>query len=202
MAPVIVDPDRVRQFEHAAAFADWLAIEHDQQPEVWIRIFKKASGVESITPLEAIDVALCWGWIDAIRKRFDEISFLQRYTPRGAKSLWSQVNRVNVQRLILAGRMTPFGARHVDAAKADGRWAAAYAPGSAMVMPEDLIAAIAANPSALATLQTLNAQNRFALAFRVGNLKTPAGRSKKIATFVAMLAAGQTIYPNGKGKPK
>ncbi len=195
MAPVVVDPDKVREFATQADFERWLAQHHATADEVWIRIFKKASGKASITPLEAIDTVLCWGWIDAIRKSWDEVSFVQRYTPRKPKSLWSQVNRDNVARLIAAGRMTEHGLKHVEAAKADGRWDAAYAAGSKMEMPEDLMAAIAANPAALATFEGLNKTNRFALAFRVGNLRTPAGRAKKIAAFVDMLARGETLHP-------
>jgi uncharacterized protein YdeI (YjbR/CyaY-like superfamily) len=195
MAPVLVDPAKVREFPTQADFELWLAQGHASADEVWIRIFKKASGQPTITPLEAIDSVLCWGWIDAIRKSWDDVSFVQRYTPRKPKSVWSQVNRDNVARLIAAGRMTEHGLKHVEAAKADGRWDAAYAAGSKMEMPEDLMAAIAANPAALATFEGLNKTNRFALAFRVGNLRTPAGRAKKIAAFVDMLARGETLHP-------
>ena len=146
---------------------------------------------------QALDVALCWGWIDGIRKSFDEQSFLQRFTPRRARSIWSQMNRGHVARLTKAGRMTPHGQRQIDAAKADGRWAAAYAPmrSANRDVPEDLRAAIDANPRARKTFLTLGRQNLFALAFRTNNMKTPAGRAKKIATLVAMLARGETIVP-------
>lgn len=195
MPPVVVDPNKVHEFPTADAFHEWLRANHGTEDEVWIRIFKKASGVPSITPAEAIDAVLCWGWIDAIRKSWDEVSFVQRYTPRKPKSLWSQVNRDNVARLVAAGRMTEHGLKHVEAAKADGRWDAAYAAGSKMEMPEDLMAAIRANRHALATFETLNKTNRFALAFRLGNLKTEAGRQKRLAAFVDMLARGEMIYP-------
>lgn len=203
MAPVIVDPRRVKAFATEAAFETWLSANHDREPELWIKLHKKGSGLPSITPLEAIDVCLCWGWIDAIRKGFDECSFLQRYTPRGKKSVWSQINRDNVARLTAAGRMTPHGQRHVDAAKADGRWDAAYAPiraTTAASLPDDLRAAIDANPRAKKMLATLNKQNLFALTFRTANMKTPAGREKKIAELVAMLARGETISPNPAAK--
>lgn len=195
MAPVVVNPDHVRSFESTAAFEKWLSANHDKADEIWIKIHKKASGLPSITALEAIDVVLCWGWIDAIRKSYDEQSFLQRYVPRGKKSIWSQVNRDNVARLIAEGRMTPHGMAHVEAAKADGRWDRAYAPVSAKEAPADLMAAIEAEPAALATYQKLNSANRFALGFRVQNLKTQAAREKKIAGFVEMLKRGETIYP-------
>lgn len=198
MAPVVVDPAKIREFASKAAFYDWLSAHHDSADEVWIRIFKKASGHQSITAVEAIDVVLCWGWIDAIKKSWDEVSFVQRYTTRKPKSVWSQVNRDNVARLVDEGKMTAHGLRHVDAAKADGRWDAAYA--TTMEPPADLLAAIIANPAAKARYDTLSAQNRFALIFRVHSLKTPAGRAKKIVAFVEMLARGETIYPQGKPK--
>jgi uncharacterized protein YdeI (YjbR/CyaY-like superfamily) len=195
MAPVIVDPAKVREFRDAADFYTWLARNHAIQDEVWIKIHKAGSGLKSITAKEAIDVVLCWGWIDAIRKGLDDKSFLQRYTPRGRKSIWSQINVDNVARLIDEGLMTAHGLKHVEAARADGRWAKAYKSGKDMKIPEDLQAAIDAEPMARAMLAGLSEQNRFALAFRVHNMKTEAGRRKKIAAFVEMLKRGETIYP-------
>jgi len=151
-----------------------------------------------VTYAQALDVALCWGWIDGIRKSLDERSFLQRFSPRTPKSIWSQVNRDHVARLIAAGRMTSHGQRQVDAAKADGRWEAAYAPMRSVTVPDDLRAAIEANPRARKTFATLGRQNLFSLAFRTNNMKTPAGRAKKIADLVAMLARGETIVPEKK----
>ena len=171
---------------------------HASSPELWLKIHKKGSGLPTVSSAEALDVALCWGWIDGIRKSLDERSFLQRYTPRRARSLWSQVNRDNVARLIAAGRMTTAGRRQIEAAKADGRWDAAYAPirnTSQATIPEDLRAAIEANPRARKTFATLGRQNLFSLTFRTNNMKTPAGRAKKIAALVAMLARGETIVP-------
>lgn len=199
MAPVVVDPSRVHEFADAEAFYRWLAAHHDSEPEVWIKIHKTASGLRSITPVQAIDVVLCWGWIDAIRKGFDDRSFLQRYTPRGRRSIWSQINVDNFARLIAEGRMTEHGLKQVAAAKADGRWDRAYGSGKAMKIPDDLQAAIDAEPEAKAMLARLSAQNRFALAFRTHNMKTEAGRKRKIESFVAMLKRGETIYPQGRG---
>ncbi len=193
MAPVVVDPAAVREFATADAFHAWLAENHASAAEVWIKMHKKGSGLPTITTLEAIDAALCWGWIDAIRKGLDEKSFLQRFTPRGKKSVWSQINRDNVARLVAEGRMQPQGLAHVEAAKADGRWDRAYA--TTMETPADLMAAIEAEPAALATYRTLTAQNRFALVYRTVSLKTEAGRKKKIATLVEMLKRGETIHP-------
>ena len=206
MPPVKVDPAKVKTFENAIAFNRWLSVHHHKEHEVWIRIYKVGSGLKSITPKEAIDVCLCWGWIDAVRKRFDDKSYLQRYTRRRKGSIWSQINVGNVNRLIAEGRMTEHGLKEVEAAKADGRWARAYASGKNMTIPDDLQAAIDAQPKARRMLATLSAQNRFALAFRVRNTKTEAGRKKKIAAFVEMLKRGETIHPQGKrsssGRPR
>jgi uncharacterized protein YdeI (YjbR/CyaY-like superfamily) len=201
MAPIIPDPNRIRTFRTAAAFERWLSTHHDREPEIWLRVFKKGSGVATVTTSEALEIALCWGWIDAIRKSLDDKSFLQRYTPRGRKSLWSQINRDHVARLTAAGRMTPHGQRQVDAARADGRWDRAYAPirsASVESVPDDLRKAIDANPRAHRKFQTLSKMNLFALAFRTNNMKTAAGRERKIAELVAMLARGETIVPEKK----
>lgn len=194
MAPVKVDPAHVFEFVDEMAFYEWLAAHHDREPEVWIKMHKKASGLASIAWAEAVDAALCWGWIDGIRKGYDDKSFLQRFTPRGPKSIWSQINVDNVARLTKSGRMTQHGLKHVEAAKADGRWDKAYRiKGNAL--PADLAAAIEAEPKARATLATLDARNRFALAFRVETMKTPAGRARKIAAFVETLKRGDPILP-------
>jgi len=198
MPPVIPDEKKIHAFRTEAAFEKWLSTHHADETEVWLKIFKKGAGVPTVTPAQAIDVALCWGWIDGIRKGLDDESFLQRFTPRRQKSVWSQINCDNVARLTAAGRMTPHGQRQIDVAKADGRWAAAYAPMRSMTgdsIPADLRAAIDASPRALATLQTLGRPNLFALAFRTNAMKTPAGRAKKIAALVEMLARGETIVP-------
>lgn len=195
MPAVHVDPAKVHAFATADAFEAWLRANHAGEREVWIRLFKKASGLPSITPKEAIDVALCWGWIDAVRKSLDATSYLQRYTPRTRTSIWSQVNVANVERLAAQGSMAAPGLLQVDLAKADGRWDRAYASGQAMMLPDDLLAAVNADPLAEANLARLNAQNRFAMAFRLHHLKTEAGRSKRIAAFVEMLKRGETLYP-------
>lgn len=198
MAPIIPNPKKIKSFRTEAAFATWLRANHAREAELWLRVYKKDSGVPTVTYAQAVDVALCWGWIDGIRKTFDERSFLQRFSPRKAKSIWSQINRDNVARLTAAGRMTPQGQRQIDAAKADGRWDAAYAPirsATEATIPTDLRAAIEANARARKTFRTLGRQSLFALTFRTNNMKTSAGRAKKIAALVAMLARGETIVP-------
>jgi uncharacterized protein YdeI (YjbR/CyaY-like superfamily) len=198
MAPIVPNPRKIKSFRTGAAFESWMKANHARETELWLKIHKKGSGLPSVTNAEAIDVALCWGWIDGLRKSFDEKSFLQRYTPRRAKSLWSQINRDHVARLTAAGRMTSHGQRQVDAAKADGRWDAAYAPmrsANEATIPQDLRAAIEANPRALKTFRTLGRLNLFALAFRTNNMRTASGRAKKIEALVAMLARAETIAP-------
>lgn len=199
MAPILVDPTKVREFKDEQRFYDWLGKHWNKENELWIKIHKVGSGLASITPKEAIDVVLCWGWIDGVRKGFDAKSFLQRYTPRGKKSVWSQINVANVERLTKTGRMQPSGIVQVDAAKADGRWEKAYGI-TTTEAPADLLAAIRAEPKALAMYQKLSSQNRFALTFRTLSMKTAAGRKRKIEAFVEMLEKGETIYPNGKAK--
>ena len=201
MPPVIPNPKKIKSFKTAAAFEQWMATHHARETEIWLKIAKRGANEPSVTYAEAVEIALCWGWIDGLKKSFDEQSFLQRFTPRTAKSMWSQVNREHVARLIGVGRMTPHGEKQVDAAKADGRWDAAYAPIreiSIESIPGDLRAAIEANVRARKTFSTLSKQNLFALAFRTNNMKTPAGRAKKIDTLVAMLARGETIVPQKK----
>ena len=198
MAPIVPNPAKIKSFRTEAAFAAWMKANHARATEIWLKIHKKGSGLPTVTNAQALDVALCWGWIDGIRKSFDERSFLQRYTPRRAKSVWSQINRDHVTRLTAAGRMTSEGQRQVDAARADGRWDAAYAPvrsATTDTIPDDLRAAIEASPRARALFRTLGRANLFALAFRTNNMKTPAGRAKKIAALVLMLERGEAIVP-------
>lgn len=202
MPAVQVDPRNVHEFEDERAFEAWLRKNWDKEQEVWIKIHKVRSGLPSITPEQAIDVCLCWGWIDGIRKGHDERSFLQRYTPRTKRSIWSQINIAKVERLAHQRRMQPSGVAQVDAAKGDGRWAAAYRM-SKSEPPPDLLAAIRADRAASATYDALSAQNRFALTFRTLAVKSAEARQRRIAAFVEMLRQGKTIHPNGKAaKPK
>lgn len=202
MAPVVPGPERILEFKDSQAFESWLAANHDQADELWLKIHKKGSGLPSISSAEALDVVLCWGWIDGIRKAFDDRSFLQRYSPRGKRSIWSEINKGHVARLIEEGRMTKAGMKQVEAARADGRWARAYQGAKSMEFPADLLAAIEDDPTALEMFETLNAQNRYALAFRTHNIKTEAGRKNKIESFVQMLKRGETPHPNGSAKRK
>ena len=193
MAPIVPDPKKIKSFRTEAAFAAWMKKNHAREAEIWLKVHKKSSGRPTVTTAQALDVALCWGWIDGIRKSFDDQSFLQRYTPRRARSRWSQINRDHVVRLTAAGRMTPHGLRHVDAARADGRWEAAHPPlrtTTEATVPADLRPAIAANPRARKMFRTLTRRKLFALTVWINDMKTPAGRAKKIADLVALLARG------------
>lgn len=198
MAPVTPNPNAIRSFATAAAFERWLSSNHAKASELWLKIHKKDSGLRTVTYAEALDVALCWGWIDGLRKSHDAQSFLQRFTPRKPKSVWSQVNRGHVARLIDEGRMTSHGLAAVEAARKDGRWDGAYAPiraASRESLPADLLSAIHANRRALKTFKTLSKMNLFALGYRTNAMKTPDGRARKIAALVEMLARGDTIVP-------
>lgn len=192
---VTPNPRHICAFADAAAFERWLAAHHQSESELWLKIHKQGSGLATVSYKEALDVALCWGWIDGLKKSYDELSFLQRFTPRKTKSIWSQINREHIARLCAAGRMQPAGMAQVEAAQADGRWERAYAPSRSKSLPAELLAAIEAEPKALATLATLDNRNRFALAFRFGNLKTAVARERKLTEFVAMLARGETLFP-------
>jgi uncharacterized protein YdeI (YjbR/CyaY-like superfamily) len=202
MAAVVPDPARIRDFPNARAFEDWLSEHHASERELWLKIHKKDSGLPTVTYSEAVDAALAWGWIDGLKKTFDERSFLQRFTPRKPKSVWSQINRERVERLITAGRMTEHGRVHVDAAKTDGRWDAAYASAKDMKIPEDLRAAIGASKKAQAMFDRLDTANLYALAFRTETKKTAAGRAEAIERLVAMLARGEALHPLPKNTKK
>ncbi len=200
MPPVIPNPQSIIAFATPDAFETWLAAHHASATELFLKIHKKDSGLATITYAEALDVALCYGWIDGLKKSFDETSFLQRFTPRKSKSIWSETNTKHIERLMNEGRMQASGIAQVDAAKADGRWAKAYSAGRDMTVPADFVAAVRKNAKANKLFATLNRQNQFAIAFRLGNIKTAATRTKRIDAFVAMLARGDTPYPNGKSK--
>lgn len=198
MASVLPNPKSIRPFASAAAFEVWLSKNHDRATEVWIKIYKKGSGKPSIDPSEAIDVALCWGWIDGNRKAYDEEAFLQRYTPRTARSRWSQINVGRVKRLRKAGRMTEHGEAQVDAAKADGRWGAAYPSPSAIEVPEEFLAAVSRNRAALEVYRGLNKQNTNAIAYRLHHLASAERRAKFVADMVQKLSRGETLHPSSR----
>jgi len=181
-------------FKSPAAFLAWLAKHHDQSPGIWLRIYKKDSGVPSVTYATALDEALCYGWIDGQKKPGDERSFLQRFTPRRARSGWSKRNTEHVERLIEAGKMTPAGLAEVTAAKADGRWRAAYDAFSSAAVPEDFLAAIAKNRKAKAFFDTLNKTNLYSIVYRLQTAKKPETRAKRLREIVERLARGEKFH--------
>lgn len=178
----------------AVAWREWLT-EHHGEPGVWLVLHKRGGAVTALTYDQALDEALCFGWVDGQLGRRDGESYRQRFTPRASRSSWSARNVGHVERLTKAGRMHPVGQAAVEAAKSDGRWDKAYAGQANASMPEDLAAAIAANLAAAAMLGTLSATNRYAMIYRVNAVKRPETRARKIAAFVEMLARGQTPYP-------
>jgi uncharacterized protein YdeI (YjbR/CyaY-like superfamily) len=182
-------------FSDQAAWREWLDHHHESERGVWLRLAKAASALQSVSRDEALDVALCYGWIDGQAKKYDEDSWLQKFTPRGKKSVWSKRNREHVERLIAAEQMQPAGYAAIEAAKADGRWDRAYdSPGSATV-PDDLQAALDEHPKAKAFFEQLKSANRFAILYRIQTAVKPETRARRIEKFVAMLGRGETIYP-------
>jgi uncharacterized protein YdeI (YjbR/CyaY-like superfamily) len=184
----------------AGALRAWLAVNHATSPGVWLALGRKGGTVTTLTWQQAVDEALCAGWIDGQARKGDQDVSWIRFTPRTARSSWSQRNVANVARLQAQGRMLPAGHAAVDAAKADGRWAAAYAPPSEAEVPADLAAAIAADPAAQSMFDVLTKANRFALIYRINAVKRPETRARKITEFVAMLARHETIHPQ-KARP-
>lgn len=180
---------------NAASWARWLKRHHASAAGVWLRIAKKDSGIASIDYAAALEEALCWGWIDGQRKSQDEHYFMQRFTPRTRRSIWSQVNRDKVTKLIDEGRMQPAGHAEIERAKADGRWDAAYEGVAKATVPPDLQAALDADRKAAKFFATLDSRNRFAILFRTQGAKKPETRARRIAQFVEMLARGEKIYP-------
>ena len=178
-----------------AAWERWLKRHHAIAAGVWIRMAKKASGIASVDHPEALEVALCYGWIDGQRKGDGEQHFLQRFTPRTARSTWSKINRDKVLKLIDDGRMQPAGLAEIERARADGRWDAAYDAQSVATVPPDLQAALDANRKAKAFFATLDSRNRYAILFRTQGAKKPETRARRIAQFVEMLAKGEKIHP-------
>ena len=176
------------------AWAAWLDEAHETAPGVWLKIPKAGSGQPGVSYAEALEVALCYGWIDGQKGKLDDAFWLQRFTPRRPRSIWSRVNRDKALALIERGEMRPAGLREVERAQADGRWDAAYEPQSAIAVPEDLRAALDANDAAAAAFAALDSANRYAILHRVHTAKKPETRARRIATFVEMLADGRKIH--------
>jgi uncharacterized protein YdeI (YjbR/CyaY-like superfamily) len=162
---------------------------------VWVAIAKKGTGIESVHYPDVLEHAICFGWIDGRRQRLDDQRFLQRFTPRRARSPWSRINREKAERLTEQGLMAPAGLDEVRRAQDDGRWQRAYAPQRQAVVPEDLQGALDASPAAAAAFATLSAQNRYSILYRLDQARRPETRAKRLATFVAMLEAGETLHP-------
>ena len=186
---------RIR-FASPAEWERWLEQNHADSDGVWIEMAKKGSGIESVRYPEVLEIALCFGWIDARREALDDRFFLQRFTPRRARSRWSRINREKAEVLIEARRMRPAGLAEVERARADGRWDAAYEGQRAAGVPDDLRRELDARPKAREFFETLNSQNRYAILYRLQEAKRPETRARRLEKFVAMLEAGETIYPS------
>jgi uncharacterized protein YdeI (YjbR/CyaY-like superfamily) len=186
--PIVLFADR-------AAFREWLGAHHASQPGLWLRIAKTASPLRSITYAEALDLALCFGWIDGQKRSHDAESFLQKFTPRQKRSPWSKRNRERADRLAAAGEMHPAGLAAIEAAKADGRWARAYDSPGTVTVPDDLRAALDEHPEARAFFETLKGANRYAILYRIQTAVRPETRARRIAEFVAMLQRRETLHP-------
>ncbi|WP_416306987.1 YdeI/OmpD-associated family protein [Neptunicella sp. SCSIO 80796] len=189
-----VDQSRILAFETSESFSAWLEMNHDRESELWVKIYKKASRQKSISWDEAVIEALCWGWIDGVKKSLDDSAYLQRFTPRRPGSNWSKRNKEHVERLIAAGKMQEPGLVHVRAAQADGRWEQAYAPASEMVMPEDLLDALSCRPAAKAFFDSLNRQNHYAIVHRLQTARKPETRQKRFDNILAMLEKGEKFH--------
>jgi len=190
----------VKLFKSQDAWAKWLEAHSSKSPGIWMRIAKKDGGLTSVNYAEALDVALCHGWIDGQKRPLDEASWLQRFTPRGARSMWSTINKGKAKTLIESGRMRPSGMAAIESAKADGRWDAAYGPSSTAEVPPELRAALDRSPKAKAFFETLRGANRYALIYRVHTAKKPETKAKRVADFIARLERGETIHQAAKKK--
>ncbi|MCL4300685.1 MAG: YdeI/OmpD-associated family protein [Anaerolineae bacterium] len=182
-------------FEGQKEWADWLDQHHAESAGIWLRLAKKASGIQSVSYDEAVEVALGYGWIDGQKKSYDEASWLQKFTPRGAKSIWSKINREKAERLIASGQMKPAGLRAVEAAKQDGRWEAAYDSQSRATVPDDFQAELDKHAEAKAFFATLNSANRYAILWRIQTAKKAETRARRIQQFIEMLEKGEKLYP-------
>ena len=181
-------------FKSAKAFEAWLKKNHATSEGLWLKIAKRGSNEPSVTYPEAVEIALCWGWIDGQKKSLDDQHYLQRFTPRRARSVWSRINVNKVQALIEAGRMQAPGQAQIEAAKADGRWARAYDSARTSTVPEDLQAALEAEPAAKTFFASINASNRYAILWRIQTAARAETRARRIAQLVGMLARGETIH--------
>ncbi len=184
----------VKEFKTQAAWEKWLEKNHAKSPGVWMRFYKKASGVKSMNYDQALDGALCYGWIDGQTNKYDDVSWVQRFTPRRPRSIWSKRNVGHVDRLTKAGKMTPAGQAQIDAAKADGRWAIAYDSHSTMEIPEDFLKALAKNKKALAFFESLNKANLYSIAFRLQTAKKPETREKRMKQILEMMKNGEKFH--------
>ncbi len=188
-------PQGARQFASQADWIDWLDANHESSTGLWLRLAKAGSGISSVSYSEAVDAALCFGWIDGLKKAQDDKYWLQRFTPRSRSSIWSKNNREKALALLASGQMRPAGEAEIERARADGRWERAYDSAKTASIPDDFAAALEASPKAKAFFATLDSRNRYAVLFRIQTAKKADTRARRIRSYVEMLEAHETIYP-------
>lgn len=184
----------IKRFATMAAWHTWLKKQHEKSSGLWVEFAKKDTGVRSVTHPEALEIALCYGWIDGQAASVDATWYRQRFTPRRARSKWSRINRAKVERLHAEGRLAPAGRREMEAAMHDGRWEAAYASQRTITVPDDLAAELRSRPSARRFFEQLDSRNRYAILYRLDDAKRPETRQRRLDKFVRMLELGETIY--------
>jgi uncharacterized protein YdeI (YjbR/CyaY-like superfamily) len=192
---VVAEDFQTAFFASPAEYEAWLEANHDRSDGIWVKIAKKGSGIDSVSHAEALELALCFGWIDGQRRGLDETHFLQKFTPRRKRSRWSKINRGKAEALIATGSMRPAGLAQVEAAKSDGRWEAAYEGQAGAKVPADLQAALDASPAAAEFFAGLSSQNRYAILYRLQDAKRPETRARRLAKFVAMLEREEKLHP-------
>ena len=184
----------IEAFETPKSFEQWLKKNHLSAAGLWLKFYKKQSGLPTVTYEEAVEIALCYGWIDGLANGYDENSYLQRFTPRRPKSIWSKLNVERVEKLIESGRMKPAGLKQIEAAKTDGRWQAAYDSPANTELPKDFLALLSKKPKAKKFFDTLNKTNRFAINWRLQTAKKPETREKRMKAIIEMLVAGKKFH--------
>jgi uncharacterized protein YdeI (YjbR/CyaY-like superfamily) len=202
MPPVPAEPLPVKLFKSAAAWESWLTRYDASAAGLWLKLGKGSSAKQTVSYQDALEAALCHGWIDGQKKTFSESHWLQKFTPRGARSIWSRQNREKAERLTRTGRMRPAGLRAIELAKANGRWDTAYDGQETARPPRELLAALKRSPAAQSFFASLDSRNRYAILFRIHNARLPATRKSRIEKFVLMLGRGETIYPVRKKKDR
>lgn len=188
------DPENIIEFQSSLIWEQWLGLNHNREEGIWLKIAKKGKGIATVTYLEAVEVALCFGWIDGQMKSVDDVYFVQKFTPRRPKSIWSKINTERAEKLIMEGRMRPPGMAQIEQAKSDGRWDRAYSSAKGMIPPDDFLSLLQKNKVAAEFYNTLNRSNQYAILFRIETAKRPETREKRIKEIIGMLSLGRKFH--------